>query len=228
MKDRMLSGLAVTLALVLAAGWSAPTLAQDKKSTRIVCWKDKNGKVVGCGESVPPEYRDAATRELDGRGVTRATTESAADAAKRKAQEQELAKQKAEEQKRIEEQKRQDTALVNTFTSAKEIDQKRDRDLAQIDNQIDQMKASLKNVTERYNEVKSRSDASIKSKKPVSEPLKDELAKTASDKARLEQSIAAKEKEKEELRQRYAEQKQRYLELKGESPAPTQRVERAR
>jgi len=44
---------------------------------------------------------------------------------------------------------------------------------------------------------------------------------------RFEQTVASKEKEKEEIVRRYAEQKKRYLELRGEA-TPTKQVERAR
>src|SRR5262245_47638111 len=109
---------AAAVALALALGFAAgPVLAQGKDGKgRIVCWKDKSGKVVGCGDKVPPEFQDAATREMDRTGVTRGTTESSEDAAKRRQKEQEVAKTKAEEEKRLAEQRRQDTALLNTFS----------------------------------------------------------------------------------------------------------------
>ena len=52
------------------------------QSGKIVCWKDKAGKVIGCGDKVPPEFQGSGTKELDSRGVTRKTTESADDAAR--------------------------------------------------------------------------------------------------------------------------------------------------
>ena len=213
--------LAIALAGMFSA-FSAGALAQGQPKGRIVCWKDKNGKVIGCGDKVPPEYQDSATREMDRSGVTRGTTESAEEAARRRAQEQEANKTKAEEAKRTAEQKRQDSALLNTFSSDKEIDQKRDRDLQQADIQMSQIKVSLKNTTDRYNEVKARADAAAKDKAGVSAALKDELAKATAAKQRAEQSVAAKEKEKEEITKRYAEQKKRYLELRGEAPPAKQ------
>jgi hypothetical protein len=226
------SCVAAVLAIVLAgvfSVFSVSALAQSKDAAkgRIVCWKDKNGKTVGCGDKVPPEFQDHATREMDRTGITRGSTESTADAAKRRAQDQEAAKMKAEESKRMAEQKRQDSALLNTFTSEKEIDQKRDRDLQQADIQMSQMKVSLKNTTDRYNEVKARTDAAAKEKAGVPAALKEELAKATFNKQRVEQIIASKEKEKEEIKQRYAEQRKRYLELRGESPQTTQ-VERSK
>jgi len=223
------SYLAVALAVTVAGAVSVYPVdagAQDKKA-RIVCWKDKSGKVVGCGDKVPPEFQDSATREMDRTGVTRRTTESAEEAAKRRAQEQEAAKTKAEEGKRMAEQKRQDSALLNTYTSEKEIDQKRDRDLQQADIQLTQMQSSLKNATDRYNEVKTRNDAAAKEKAGASAALKDELSKATNDRQRVEQMVTGKEKEKDEITRRYAEQKKRYLELRGEA-VPTTQVERAR
>ena len=214
-------------ALALALSAFSPTAPAQEKKGRIVCWKDKSGKTVGCGDKVPMEFQDSATREMDRTGVTRGTTESAEEAARRRAQEQEAAKIKAEENKRLAEQKRQDSALLNTYTSEKEIDQKRDRDLQQADIQLTQIKTSLKSATDRYNEVKTRNDTAAKDKKGASDALKEELSKATNDRQRFEQMVASKEKEKEEISRRYREQKKRYLELRGD-PAPTTQVERAR
>ena len=137
---------AALLALALAL---APAANAAESKGRIVCWKDKSGKIVGCGDRVPPEYQTSATQELDRRGITRKTTDSADDLAKRRTQDQELARQKDEEQKRLAEQRRQDAALVNTFSSEKEIDVKRDRDLQVVELQINQLRLSLKNTTDR-------------------------------------------------------------------------------
>jgi len=228
MTSTVISCGTAALVLALAGGFAAPSAnAADQPKGRIVCWKDKNGKIIGCGDKVPPEYQDHATRELDRSGITRGGTESAEDAARRRAQEQDAAKAKAEEAKRLAEQKRQDSALLNTYSNEKEIDQKRDRDLQQADLQMGQMKVSLKNATDRYSDVKARADAATKSKGAVSPGLKDELDRAAADKQRIEQSIAAKEKEKEEIKQRYAEQRKRFLELRGVT-AQTKQVEQGR
>ena len=57
-------------------------------------------------------------------------------------------------------------------------------------------------------------DAVEKSNKPVSAQLKDELARATADKERFEKGIEAKNQEKEALRNRYAEQRKRYIELR--------------
>lgn len=211
--------MAAALAVLLAFVAAGPAIAQQAKGGgKIVCWKDKSGKVVGCGDSVPPEYQQNASKELDRRGVTRSTNISAAEEAKRREQEQEQAKKKAEEDRRLAEQKRQDSALINTYASDKEIDQRRDRDLQQVDAQIGQLQASLKNVTTRYNEVKGRHDAAAKSGKPVPDALKGELSRAEASKKKIETDIAGREQDKAAISARFAEQKKRYLELTGRQP----------
>ena len=204
---------AAVLAAALTALVAGGAFAQSKGGGKIVCWKDKAGKVVGCGDSVPLEYQDSATKEMDSRGVTRKTTETAEERAKREALDRETAAQKAEEKKRMAEQSRQDAALINTFSSDKEIDLKRDRDLQVVDTQLTQLRVQQKNAVDRTAELKKRT---------LSEYNKEELARADSDKIKAEQGIVAKEQEKEEIRKRYAAMKDRYNLLRGGgSPAPT-------
>jgi hypothetical protein len=212
------SALLGALAFVGTLSLPGVVCAQGK----IVCWKDKSGKVLGCGDKVPPEFQSNATKELDRRGVTRGTTESAEDGAQRRMREQEAARVKADEERRTIDLKRQDTALLETYSSEKEIDLKRDRDLQVIDLQIEQLNTALKSAVARQSEVKSRADAVEKNNKPVAGGLKDELVRAAADKERLEERITAKQKEKEELRARYTDYKKRYAELRSGSAVPGQ------
>lgn len=202
---------------VAVAGVLVPALAagaQSQPTGKIVCWKDQSGKVIGCGDKVPPEFQANATKELDSRGVTRKTTESVDEANRRRAHNEEVARVRGEDERRMLEQKRQDTALLETYSNEKEIDLKRDRDLQVIDLQIEQLNVSLKNATQRYAETKSRVDAVEKNKGQVSAQLKEQFARAAGDKERIEKSIEAKNQEKDDLRKRYADQRKRYLDLR--------------
>ncbi|MDP2239700.1 MAG: hypothetical protein Q8K18_05995 [Burkholderiales bacterium] len=220
---RVIISAILALGLAVSAGSAlAQTKAPVEIKGKIVCWKDSSGKTVGCGDSVPPEYQTSATKELDKRGVTRKTTESAADQAARiKAPDPDLAKQKElqiEEQRKQADQKRQDNALINTFANENEIDRKRDRELQSLELQLNQFKASFKNASNRQTEINTRSDAIEKSKKAVPDNVKAEKAQATDDINRLQQRIVAKEKEMEELRVRYAEYRKRFSELKGTQP----------
>lgn len=221
--DNIMRGIfSAILALALAV--TAGSALAQSKSAKIICWKNSSGKVVGCGDSVPPEYQTNATKELDKRGVTRKTTESAADqAAKIKAPAADLARQKEqkdEEQRKLAEQRRQDNALINTFANEKEIDAKRDRDLQVLELQVSQLKVSLKNTNDRQAEINTRSDDIEKNKKPVPDNVMAEKAQTAEETKKLQQRIAEKEKEMGEIRARYAEYRKRFADLKGTTQQP--------
>ncbi len=207
---------AAALAMALAAFFAGTVPAQPKGSGKIICWKDKSGKVIGCGDKVPPEYEDSATKELDRRGVTRRTTETAEEQAKRAAQDAALAKQKAEEKKLQAEQRRRDSALLNTYANENEIDRRRDRELQEVDRLLGQYQGLHKTADARRTNALGRLAAAEKAKKP-SDALKDEVARAEADMARLEQSIAGKNKEKEEIRARYAQTRQRYMDLRSGS-----------
>lgn len=217
------AAMAIALAASLALAAIPAAAQQSKGGGKIVCWKDKSGKVIGCGDSVPPEYQQNASKELDRRGLTRGTTVSAAEEAKRREQEQEQARKKTEEDRRLAEQKRQDSALINTYSNEKEIDQRRNRDLQQVDLQIGELQTSLKNATARHDDIRNRHDAATKSGKPTSDALNNELSRAATDKQKIEESISGREKEKALLSERYAEQKKRFIELRGgpSAAAPT-------
>jgi hypothetical protein len=204
---------------VLALASLVSLAADAAQQNKIVCWKDAAGKVIGCGDKVPPEYQGSGTRELDSRGVTRGTTESTDEVNKRRLREQEAARVQAENDRKSVEQKRQDRALLESYSNEKEIDLKRDRDLQVIDLQIEQITMSLKNATQRHDDAKARIDAAEKNKKPASAQLKEELARASADRARHEKGIDAKNQEKDELRKRYAEQRRRFVELRNSSAA---------
>ena len=208
LKLRLRLGLAALAALGLLAG---PGVASAQK---IVCWKDKSGKVVGCGDKIPPEFQSSATKELDRRGITRGTTESVDEAGQRRQREQEAARTRQEEERKQIDQKRHDTALLETYTSEREIDQKRDRELQILDLQMEQLTTGQRGVNQRHAEVTARVEAIRKSGKTPGKPVEDELVRATADKLRLEQTIEAKQKEKVELRERYAAYRKRYTDLR--------------
>jgi hypothetical protein len=206
----VLAGAAVAIAMFAAA---PATLAQ-----KIVCWKDAAGKVIGCGDRVPPEFQKNESKRLDSGGITRQTTVSAEEAARLKAEADKKATLKLEEDRRIAEQRRQDTALVNTYTSAGEIDVRRDRELQVVDLQIQQLKAAVKGAVDAHTAQKSRY-ANFEKRGKVPDNIRDDLKQAAEEEDRVKGRIAEKEKDKERITSSYAQQKARFIELKGGASA---------
>jgi hypothetical protein len=190
-------------------------LASASGAAQIVCWKDKAGKVIGCGDRVPPEYMDAATREIDAKsGLTRKTTGTAEEEARRAAEVEQKKQQVEEEKRRRADQNRKDQALLETYLNEGEIDRRRDRELAEVDRVLDQFHSLQKSTTARHSDAVARLAAAEKAGKP-SDALKDEVARVEAEKVKVERGIAAREKDRADITARYAETKQRYLELKG-------------
>lgn len=101
---------------------------------RIKCWTNKDG-VRECGESVPPEYAQKSHQELSDQGTVieeqaRAKTpeELAAEAKKAAAE--------AEKQRLLEEQKKEDNILLQTFSNVDDIKLVRDEQLGAVEANI--------------------------------------------------------------------------------------------
>jgi hypothetical protein len=199
------------LILVSACLIAAPSIASAQK---IICWKDKAGKVVGCGDRVPPEYQGTESKQLDKTGRTVKTTVSAEEAARQRKEAEEKAAREAEDKRRQAEQARQDMALINTYTSAQEIDQRRDRELQVIELQLKQLNTSLKSAEETYAAQKKRFDAASKSGKPVPANVADEYKRASEDRDRAAKRVADKQKDRSDVTLRYDGQKKRFLELR--------------
>ncbi len=197
-------------ALLLATGGAQ---AQSQGSGKIICWKDKSGKVVGCGDKVPPEFQDSATKELNQRGVTVRQSGAALTPEQQKAQQAEAERQQADAQKR-EEQRRSDKAILDTFTTEKEIDLKRARDLQLLESNVETLQTNLKNANDRQAERRARIEQSRKDNKPVP-AVKEEFDRAEGEKAKIENQIAQKRKEIAALNQKYDEIKKRFAELTG-------------
>lgn len=218
LSERMAMKLVAAGALVLL-----PAFALAQGAGKIVCWKDSAGKVIGCGDKVPLEYQGSGTKELDARGRTRAHTESAEEASRRREREQQAARGRAEDERKALEQRRQDVALLETYSNEKEIEAKRDRELQVIDLQIEQLAMALKNTGQRLSDVKSRVAPFEKSGKAPPPALKEELARASADKQRFEDSIAQREREKEALRNKYSDYQTRFRELRAQQTAASAR-----
>jgi chromosome segregation ATPase len=179
---------------------------------KIVCWKDKAGKTLGCGDKVPPEYQDNATRELNKRGVTVNASEPALTPEQKKALQAE-ADRKAAENHVAAEQKRRDKALLDTFTTAKEIDLKRNRDIQLIESNIEAQQTNLKNANDRQADARTRIEQYKKENKPAPAPIQEELERSEAAKVKIQAQIAQKKKEIVDLNQQYDDMKKRFVEL---------------
>ena len=134
---------------------------------------------------------------------------------------EEAAARKAEADKIAAEQKRKDSALLQTFSSEKEFDVVRDRNIEPLRGRIktaqDRLKAADKRMAELDEEMEfykaGKSGKGKKEKEPPKQ-LIEEQDRLKAEKIGIAKSIAASEKEIEETRVKFDTDKKRWVALK--------------
>lgn len=205
----------VLLSTALAALLLAAPLAQAK----LYKWVDEKG-VTHFGDSIPPQYADQARSEIGKDGKVTRHISGPLTPEQLKAREEEQAKQKQAQQEAAE-QKRRDTALINTYTKPEEIDLARDRNLQQADLAINSIQMRMKSVQTRLDSYQKQAGKYTQSKRPVPADLQSDLTATSQEKQKLQEMLKQKEQEKLTVRNRFDTDKKRFMELTGRSsPAP--------
>lgn len=126
-----------------------------------------------------------------------------------------------EAEKAAAEQKRKDMALLQTFSSEKEFDVVRDRNIEPLKGRIRNAQDRIKAVDKRLKEVEEEAEFYKAGKKAakgkaaeVPRPLLDEQDRLKGEKAALQKGIADTEKEIEEMRAKFDTDKRRWVALK--------------
>ncbi len=203
-----------SLMLALLAGVADAQSGSDKKLYR---WVDKNGQ-VHYGDSVPPEYAEQDREVLNRQGVPVGREEgtvtpeearalAAADKAARDVQKQGL----------------RDRGLLQSYDSAQEIEELRDRRLELVDEQLTIQAQSLANLettlalfekqAERYQPRNKKPDA-----QPLPEGLALDLERAASDIETQKQNLEKKRQEREDIRLKSEADIKRFKELRAVAP----------
>jgi len=202
MKSHIFIALAATLALATSGASGAAKLYK---------WVDEKGQ-VHYSESMPPEYKDKSSTELDKRGRVLRKNEAAPPVETARLDDDALVRKRLEE-KRLYQQRRRDSALINTYTTEAEIDIARDRNLALPMQAIKGIEPRLKAAWARLEAVKGQTESYAKAGKPVPEALKEDLAMEEKEVAHLEGEMRAKQTEATNIREKFDADKMRFREL---------------
>jgi len=184
----------------------------------IKCWTNREG-VRECGNMVPPEYAQEETRTLNERGITTDIQERAKTPEELEAERVRLEEEKrrqAEEEQRRKEKESYDRVLLSTFLTEEDILRSRDRKLSAIDATIEITRITIDKLQEKQDKEKGRAANLERQGKPLPENTQqdiDSLQKQITDK---ENYIASKEREKQELIDKYAADLERFRELKAD------------
>jgi hypothetical protein len=197
--------------LALAGLAFAVVLTDAAAAAKIYKWVDEKG-VTHYGEAIPPEYKDQAAAELTKRGVTVRKWDATATPEQRKAVEDKAILER-EERQRAFEQRRRDMALVNTYTSVKEIDDARERTVQLPQQAIRGLEPRLRKAQEGLLAAQRQVAEVTKSGKPISEGLEQDVADRKADVDGIKADIERHQAQILAIKAKYDSDKRRYLEL---------------
>lgn len=172
-------------------------------------WVDDKG-VTHYGETIPPEYANKPAMKFDkGRSEKREDTR---DVAAKKARQDPVA-----EKARIEAE-RHDSALINTYSSEKEIDLARDRNLQQVEARTNSFTTLLRSAQENLAALNAEETKITQSGRALPKSLVEDIAAGKARIIKLQIDLDTSAKETEKVTARYEGDKERYRELKGFTP----------
>lgn len=200
---RLISALLFVSSAILASG----ALAQS----RIYCCNDADGRKV-CGDFLPSACQGRAYEERDNRGFVSKVVEAPLTPQQQAQRDAELAKQE-EVAKKAAEERRKTLALLSTYSSGKDIDSARDRALEELKNNMDQAQHRLDEANKTRKKLEA--DKEFYKGKPLPSSVQADFRDNDKEIKAQQAAVAAKLKEMEEVRERFADEKKRYLELTG-------------
>ena len=186
-------------------------LADAAAAAKIYKWTDEKG-VTHYGESIPPEYKDQGAAEMTMQGITVRKWDPASKAEPRKTTEEKAAHEREEKQRAFE-QRRRDMALVNTYTSPKEIDDARDRTLQLPIQAIHALDSRLKKAQEKLKALEEQVASLTKAGKRVPDGLGQDIVEQQAEVDVIKAEIDRHQAQVQAVKTKYEEDKKRYLEL---------------
>ncbi len=203
---RLISALLLVSSVLVTSSASA--------QLRIYCCDDAKGRKV-CSDYLPPECQGRAYEERDSQGRISKQVEAPLTADQQARRNAELVK-KEEEKKKATEDRRRTLALMSTYSNEKDIDSARDRALREVDKNLQQAQARLDEANKKKKKLDSEKE--FYKGKPLPEQVKSQMRDNDNEIKAHTDAVEAKTKEMEDVRNRFAEEKKRYLELTGKKP----------
>jgi len=210
--------LALTLVAQFGVADAVGAAQPGKPSStgRIYKWVDDQG-VTHYGQSIPPEYRDQDAAVMNKRGLTVRRIEGAPTPAQLKALEEKAAREQ-EEQKRLREQRRRDQALMSTYSSTKEIDAAKERNLTFHRQAMQGLEPRLAQSDQRLRDLKVQAETYRRTGRDVPPWLQEELQQQEAASEAVRADMQRHAADIEAIQARYDADKKRYIELTEAGP----------
>jgi len=183
----------------------APAAAQERMYKCV----DARGKVYYT-QVPPPECLGRDTQELNKSGTLIRKNPAALSPAQVQAREAER-KKKIEDEERSKEDRRKNLALLNTYSSEKDIEDARTRALKEAQGAIEDTERVIAGAKKRRQELETEKEFYVK--KPMPFKLKQEITNNEIEIKNQISLLDAKRKEISTINAKYDEDKRRYVEL---------------
>ena len=208
----------LALSLVLGLFISAVASSADKGLAIKKC-KDATGQ-WHYGDTAAEECAKSKITVITEKGSTKKVIAAPPTEEEIKQREAQKEIEEAKQQK-AEEQARKDALLLSTYGGEDDIVYIRDRKIAQVETTIKASEETLKSLRAALARMEAQAADESKSKSGKDAQTTKNIEQTQKQIARHEGVIADKRKEQEALRNQYAEELQRYRELKKQQVAPS-------
>ena len=183
----------------------APAAAQERMYKCV----DARGKVYYT-QVPPPECLGRDTQELNKSGTLIRKNPAALSPAQVQARDAER-KKKIEDEERAKEERRKNLALLNTYSSEKDIEDARTRALKEAQGAIADTERFIAGAKKRGQELEAEKEFYVK--KPMPFKLKQEITNNEIEIKNQTSLLDAKRKEISTINAKYDEDKRRYVEL---------------
>lgn len=181
------------------------------------CCSDSSGHSF-CSDVMPAACYDKAYKVISPSGIVLRTVPAPLSSAELRKQEEQLQLQRQQERQKME-SRRRDAVIMETYTSVAEIDSRRDRDVEQVTNDLNRFKARETELAqERAALEKIKADKASTPKMRQEAEL--DLTSIVSELTQIRTLVAAKNRDIETLKQRYAQDRARFIELKQAEEKP--------
>jgi hypothetical protein len=206
------------LPLVFGVLFVANAAFAQTPAARIQKCQDANGK-FHYGDTAATECAKSRVEVLSGEGVKK--NEIAAPPTEAELAEREKRKDELEREKRTAEDNiKRDKILLSTYGHEDDIVLVRDRKLAQVESTIRASNDTLKSLRSALTRMEAQKQSEEEKKDTKGAAITDKgIVQTKEQIARHEAAVAQKRKEQEQLRKQYAEELERYRELKQQPKA---------
>ena len=197
---------ALALACLLFAGGAQAALYK---------WVDEQGRVQYSDK--PPDQGKGAV-QMTNRGIVVKKIEPTPTPEQKKVLQEDQAR-KQEEEAKAAEQRRQDQALLQSFTSVEEIDMKRDREVQALEVVIANLRGQERSLTERMADDRRRMEYYKKRGKPPPDSMQEDMERNAAQAKLIRDEIERRQAEIVATREKYEALKNRYRMLREQEKA---------